>query len=94
MGGWQEDEGAAYHVAALILHKAVAPGLPLRIHGRSQRATRGFFFLLLISASAFSPDKHCEVEERRRHATRTKDDFNVCLGNTTEEGEKQHWKWE
>lgn len=43
LGGWQEDEGAAYHVAALILHKAVAPGLPLKIHGRSQRASRGFF---------------------------------------------------
>lgn len=44
MGGWQEDEGAAYHVAALILHKAVAPGLPLKIHGCSQRASRVFFF--------------------------------------------------
>lgn len=87
MGGWQEDEGAACHVAALILHKAVAPGLPLKIHGRSQRATQGFFFLI-ISASAFSPDKRCEVEERRRHATRTKDNFNVCLGNATVEGEK------
>lgn len=42
----------------------MAPGLPFKIHGHSQRATLCFFYFSSSITSAFFPDRCCEVRLR------------------------------